>query len=73
MLYTEKDLRKHERYGDDQPGSIEQSGFKGHPECEFCRKRFYDSDALYQHCKEAHERCFICDRLEPNRPRRVVD
>lgn len=44
------------------PGSSDQSGFKGHPECGFCRERFYSSDELYSHCREAHERCFICDR-----------
>lgn len=61
-LFTLQQLRKHEREGDDAPGSADQSGFKGHPECGFCRERFYSSDELYNHCREAHERCFICDR-----------
>jgi E3 ubiquitin-protein ligase ZNF598 len=61
-LFTFGELRKHEKYGDDNPGAIDQSGFKGHPECGFCRERFYGDDELYQHCRERHERCHICDR-----------
>ncbi|KAJ6259896.1 E3 ubiquitin-protein ligase [Drechslerella dactyloides] len=61
-LFTYPALKKHERHGDDVPGAEDQSGFKGHPECQFCHKRFYGDDELYAHCKEAHERCFICDR-----------
>ncbi|RPA93976.1 hypothetical protein L873DRAFT_1793263 [Choiromyces venosus 120613-1] len=64
-LFTPQELRKHERVGDDQPGSENQSGFKGHPECDFCRQRFYSSDELYVHCREKHERCFLCDRTNP--------
>jgi E3 ubiquitin-protein ligase ZNF598 len=61
-LFTYSELRKHERYGDDNPGAIDQSGFKGHPECGFCKQRFYGDDELYTHCREKHERCHICDR-----------
>jgi E3 ubiquitin-protein ligase ZNF598 len=64
-LFTFGELRRHEKYGDDNPGAIDQSGFRGHPECGFCRERFYDDDALYQHCREKHERCHICDRRNP--------
>lgn len=60
-------MRKHEKYGDDRPGAIDQSGFKGHPECGFCRQRFYGDDELYTHCREKHERCHICDRRSNNR------
>ena len=66
-LFTFGELRKHERYGDDNPGAIDQSGFRGHPECGFCRKRFYGDDELYTHCREAHERCHICDRRNGGR------
>jgi ribosome assembly protein 4 len=61
-LFTFGELRKHEKFGDDNPGAIDQSGFKGHPECGFCRQRFYGDDELYTHCREKHERCHICDR-----------
>lgn len=66
-LFTPATLRKHERYGDDNPGAVDQSGFKGHPECGFCKQRFYGDDELYAHCRDRHERCHICDRRnDPN-------
>lgn len=61
------ELRKHEKYGDDVPGAIDQSGFRGHPECGFCRQRFYGDDELYTHCRDKHERCHICDRQSGHR------
>ncbi|WPH02824.1 E3 ubiquitin-protein ligase hel2 [Acrodontium crateriforme] len=61
-LFTHQDLKRHEKFGDDNPGAIDQSGFKGHPECGFCRQRFYGDDELYVHCREKHERCHLCDR-----------
>jgi len=64
-LFTFGGLRQHEKFGDDNPGAIDQSGFRGHPECGFCRERFYGDDELYQHCREKHERCHICDRRNP--------
>lgn len=67
VLFTRDELRKHEKHGDDKPGAINQSGFKGHPECGFCRQRFYGDDELYAHCRERHERCHICDRRNSNR------
>ncbi|KAF1971513.1 hypothetical protein BU23DRAFT_471039, partial [Bimuria novae-zelandiae CBS 107.79] len=61
-LFTFSELRKHQKFGDDNPGAVDQSGFKGHPECGFCRTRFYGDDELYTHCREKHERCHLCDR-----------
>ena len=66
-LFTQQELRKHEKFGDDNPGAVDQSGFKGHPECGFCRQRFYGDDELYVHCREKHEKCHICDRRDPVR------
>jgi E3 ubiquitin-protein ligase ZNF598 len=66
-LFTNAELRKHEKYGDDNPGAIDQSGFRGHPDCGFCRERFYGDDELYAHCRDKHERCHICDRRVSNR------
>ncbi|KAL1956144.1 hypothetical protein VTO42DRAFT_7579 [Malbranchea cinnamomea] len=66
-LFTMNQLRRHERYGDDIPGTAVQSGFKGHPECGFCRTRFYGDDELYAHCRDKHERCHICDRRSGGR------
>ncbi|KAM0690688.1 hypothetical protein Q7P36_009457 [Cladosporium allicinum] len=74
QLFTPQELRKHERTGDDAPGSEEQTGFKGHPECHFCRQRFYGNDELYLHCRDRHERCHLCDRAgDPNNPRYFLD
>ncbi|KAL1393561.1 zinc finger protein [Phyllosticta capitalensis] len=73
-LFTVSELRKHEKFGDDNPGAVDQSGFKGHPECGFCRQRFYGDDELYMHCRDKHERCHICDRRNGgNQPQYYVD
>ncbi|KAL8865999.1 MAG: hypothetical protein Q9174_006561, partial [Haloplaca sp. 1 TL-2023] len=66
-LFTIPELKKHEKFGDDNPGAVDQSGFKGHPECGFCRQRFYGDDELYAHCRDKHERCHICDRRNSGR------
>lgn len=67
QLFTFGELRKHERFGDDNPGAVDQSGFKGHPECGFCRQRFYGDDELFSHCREKHEKCFLCERRNGGR------
>ncbi|KAM0533206.1 hypothetical protein ACHAQF_007094 [Verticillium nonalfalfae] len=67
-LFADKELEKHMRHGDDKPGALDQTGFKGHPLCGFCGQRFYDDDKLYDHCREKHERCFICDRRDSRHP-----
>lgn len=61
-LFSEKDYKQHMAQGDDNPGAVDQSGFKGHPLCKFCGTRFFGDDELFVHCRESHERCFICDR-----------
>lgn len=67
-LFTDRELEKHMRHGDDKPGSADQTGFKGHPLCGFCGERFYDDDKLYDHCRMKHERCFVCDRRDSRQP-----
>lgn len=67
-LLTAKELQQHMRKGDDNPGAIDQSGFKGHPLCSFCGTRFYGDDELYVHCRDAHERCHICERANGGQP-----
>ncbi|KJZ80089.1 hypothetical protein HIM_00803 [Hirsutella minnesotensis 3608] len=67
-LFSDRELERHMRHGDDKPGAADQTGFKGHPLCEFCGERFYDDDKLYEHCRMKHERCFICDRRDSRTP-----
>ncbi|RIA92445.1 hypothetical protein C1645_691711 [Glomus cerebriforme] len=55
-LFTQDDLDKHYLDGD------EETGFKGHPYCQFCRRTFYGDDELFEHCRDKHEQCFICMR-----------
>ena len=66
-LFTQQELRNHEKFGDDNPGAVDQSGFRGHPDCGFCRERFYGDDELYAHCRDKHEKCHLCDRRNPGR------
>lgn len=72
-LFTDKELERHMRHGDDRPGAVDQTGFKGHPLCAFCGSRFYDGDKLYEHCRNKHERCFLCDREDPRQPHYYLD
>lgn len=73
-LFTQQSLRKHEKFGDDNPGAVDQSGFTGHPECGFCRQRFYGDDELFAHCRDRHERCHVCDsRSQGGRPQYYQD
>ncbi|CAG8556007.1 52_t:CDS:10, partial [Ambispora gerdemannii] len=57
-LFTKNQLDRHYRQGD-QYG---QSGFKGHPQCEFCQISFYGDDELYDHCRDRHQQCEICKK-----------
>lgn len=52
-LFTRNQLDKHYMEGD-------ESGFTGHPRCDFCRIDFYGDDELYEHCRNSHEQCHIC-------------
>jgi hypothetical protein len=70
QLFTAKELTRHYKDGD-RPleASQDDDGFKGHPECGFCRKAFFDDDDLYKHCREQHERCHVCDQSSQGGPR----
>lgn len=39
-----------------------RASFFGHPACNFCNQRFYDTGHLYQHFVKAHYACDICER-----------
>mmetsp|Transcript_37186 Transcript_37186/g.60672 ORF Transcript_37186/g.60672 Transcript_37186/m.60672 type:complete len:890 (+) Transcript_37186:59-2728(+) len=57
--YTPSGLKQHQSRGDG-----DQSGFSGHPLCEFCKPlRFYDIVALHEHLNKEHYKCHICEKL----------
>ncbi len=66
IAYTKPELDRHMKQGD-LDGAMAESGFKGHPECRFCKKRYFGENELYQHMHTTHEECFICRRGAPHR------
>ena len=71
-LFTKSGLRQHNdplalnapnrRQNAQPPAQTVNDGFTGHPSCDFCRVLFFDADALFKHCRDRHEQCFICVR-----------
>ncbi|CEP19248.1 hypothetical protein [Parasitella parasitica] len=61
-LYTLTQLSKHHREGDKDFNKDDETGFSGHPECAFCKIRFFGDDELFTHCRDQHEQCFLCVR-----------
>lgn len=53
--YTKPELQKHLRYGD--------YGNQGHPQCKFCKKRFYSESEYGSHLKQEHFWCHVCEKL----------
>ncbi|KAL3686666.1 hypothetical protein R1sor_009240 [Riccia sorocarpa] len=66
-LYTKSQLERHNYTGDSEVDGTEEErgGFAGHPECAFCKKRFYGDNELYQHMSQEHYTCHICQRARP--------
>ena len=48
QAYNKGDLDRHLKSGDTS-GPLAESGFKGHPQCRFCRRRFYGDNELFLH------------------------
>ncbi|QLG74925.1 hypothetical protein HG535_0H02520 [Zygotorulaspora mrakii] len=66
-IYTQNQLRNHQTKGDSE-------GFKGHPMCAFCPGlRFYSDDELYVHMRNHHEKCHICEKIDPTSPQYFKD
>lgn len=63
-LITKSQLEQHADKGDSEVDGTEEErgGFTGHPMCEFCRKRFYGENELYQHMSTEHYTCHLCQR-----------
>ncbi|KAH7405392.1 hypothetical protein KP509_15G068600 [Ceratopteris richardii] len=62
-LYNKEQLQRHLAEGDGI--GEERGGFNGHPLCNFCQRRFYGDNELYQHMSVDHFLCHICKRLHP--------
>lgn len=57
--FTPSQLKDHLVKGDGA-----DSGFTGHPLCEFCRpKRFYDLTELHKHLTKDHYKCHVCEKM----------
>lgn len=68
-IFTQNQLKNHQ-----SRGNSKNEGFNGHPLCGFCsNKRFYGDDELYIHMREKHEKCHICDKLNPSSPQYFKD
>lgn len=57
LYASQASLIEHQLRGDG-PGHA----FKGHPKCGFCGTLHYSTDELYEHCRDRHECCFICEK-----------
>lgn len=59
QLFTAQSLSRHEK-----ETSVNRSGVgsSGHAQCTVCSKYFYSEDELYEHCRDNHELCHICQR-----------
>ena len=54
-IYTQQEYEMHLKKGDGD-------GSEGHPNCEFCKRRYYDKNALFLHLQRDHFECHICVR-----------
>lgn len=39
-------------------------GVNGHPKCDFCALRFFDTEELYKHSRKEHFYCGICAQVQ---------
>ncbi|XP_017070474.2 E3 ubiquitin-protein ligase ZNF598 [Drosophila eugracilis] len=54
--YTQAELQLHNTKGDPDNRS-----HRGHPLCEYCKKRYLDRDELFRHLRREHYFCHFCD------------
>ncbi|EDV37784.1 uncharacterized protein Dana_GF13628 [Drosophila ananassae] len=54
--YTQSELQLHNTKGDPDNRS-----HRGHPLCEYCKKRYVDRDELFRHLRREHYFCHFCD------------
>lgn len=63
-VYNRQDLHRHQREGDAAQlgGDRPVVPIPAHPQCEFCRERFYNADELLRHMYKRHHLCQLCKR-----------
>ena len=61
VLYSKEELKQHSKSGD-ATGPLAESGFRGHPQCRFCRRSFYGDNELFAHMQREHYSCHVCLR-----------
>lgn len=54
-IYTQAEYERHLHHGDND-------GSEGHPNCEFCKKRYYDKYMLFFHLQKDHYTCHVCEK-----------
>ncbi|KAH8269583.1 hypothetical protein KR018_009570 [Drosophila ironensis] len=54
--YTPAELQLHNTKGD-----LDNRSHRGHPLCEYCKKRYVDRDELFRHLRREHYFCHFCD------------
>ncbi len=67
VVYTAKQLKTHMKQGDDDGPMARSVGFKGHPPCHYCDRRFYGENEIFEHMTRVHEECHICKRRDPHK------
>ena len=69
LLYTRLTLEAHKTGPlGDAGNELGASGFKGHPQCGFCRRRFFGDGELFVHMERDHCKCHLCARARPGDP-----
>merc|ERR1712032_689240 len=58
LFYNKKALIAHEQNGSPIEGQYGETA--PHPMCTLCRRRFYNREALYEHCEDNHPSCHLC-------------
>jgi len=48
--------------GGSRDGTLRDHLRSEHAECRFCKRFYYDDDALYEHLTQSHETCALCER-----------
>ncbi len=56
-VYSRSELVAHRKSGD-----ADDKSYKGHPQCNFCSERYFDSEELHIHLRKSHFWCHFCEK-----------